>query len=84
MMSEASETSKRAAALSAAAACATCTQLAGQRAVLSALAQLDSLRRDACAKYELFAEFSERLTELQRGLQSDLDKALVAMLRSGL
>jgi hypothetical protein len=82
VMSEASGTSKRAAALSAAAACATCAQLAGQRVALSALAQLDALRRDASAKYELFAEFSEQLAALHRGIQSDLDEALVAMQRS--
>jgi hypothetical protein len=82
VMSEASGTSKRAAALSAAAACATCAQLAGQRAALSALAQLDALRRGATAKYELFAEVSEQLAALHRGIQSDLDEALVAMQRS--
>ena len=49
---------------------------------MSALAKLDALRRDANTKYELFAEFSERLAELHRGLQGDLDKALVAMQRS--
>jgi hypothetical protein len=81
-MSEACGTSKRAAALSAAAACGTCTQLADQRAALSALATLHALRRDANTKYELFAESSERLAELHRGVQGDLDKALVTMQRS--
>jgi hypothetical protein len=81
-MSEASNTARRAAAFSAAAACATSMQLAGQRTALRALSQLDALRRDAAAKFELFMRLSEKLAQMHRGLQSHLDDALVAMQQS--